>query len=68
MTVRMAAHVWNLRRAIAYIRVNATKHARAWGQRLPPSWLDPFSSDSPALSIELPKPHTWVVRLGWRRG
>ena len=55
-----------LKRALHYIRDNARRHASAWGDRLPPQWIDPYSSESPALTIVLPAPRTWLLRAGWR--
>jgi REP element-mobilizing transposase RayT len=57
-----------VRRAIDYIRDNQKQHARAWGDRLPAGWIDPYSSDAPEAIGCLPPPETWLVREGWRRG
>jgi REP element-mobilizing transposase RayT len=57
-----------VRRALSYIRDNMRRHARAWGERLPVGWVDPFSSDAPAPSSHLPPPRTWLLRIGWQRG
>jgi REP element-mobilizing transposase RayT len=56
-----------VRRAIGYIRDNMRQHAHAWGERLPIGWVDPYSSDAPALAARLPAAQTWLVRVGWLR-
>jgi hypothetical protein len=55
-------------RALGYVRDNHVKHCAEWGERLPPGWVDPFSSESPELKVELPQPKTWLLRVGWQRG
>jgi REP element-mobilizing transposase RayT len=57
-----------VRRAINYIRDNLDQHARAWGERVSADWVDPYSSESPALGHALPVPTTWLLRVGWQRG
>jgi REP element-mobilizing transposase RayT len=56
-----------VKRALAYVRDNARKHAAAWGDRLPPRWIDPYSSESPDLTIALPAPETWFLRASERQ-
>ena len=59
------------RRARTYLRVNALKHAidgDARGSSRAAGWVDPYSSDAAALSFALPRPATWLMRTGWRRG
>src|SRR5262249_47853830 len=41
-----------VRHAMTYIRDNAKKHAAQWGERLPPRWVDPYSSESSELHIQ----------------
>ncbi|HJZ83904.1 MAG TPA: transposase [Polyangia bacterium] len=53
-----------VRNAIHYVEKNARKHAAQWGERLPSSWVDPYSSESPALGFDLPRPATWLLRVG----
>jgi REP element-mobilizing transposase RayT len=68
---RYHAHVLRtpteVKRAIAYIRENARKHAREWGEPWPVGWVDPYSSESCRLSALLPAPKGWLLRAGWRR-
>jgi len=51
-----------VRRAVHYIRENARRHAAQWGHRLPPDWVDPYSSDAPGRRFALPEPVTWLLR------
>ena len=66
-----------LRNAIAYVLLNASKHAR--GVRVAP-WVDPFTSGAwfegwagpiGVLGAEEPSPvahaRTWLLGVGWRR-
>ena len=55
-----------VRRAMDYIRNSARKHAAQWGDHYAASYIDPFASDGPGIT--LPAPTTWLVREGWRRG
>ena len=48
-----------VRRALAYVRNNFAHHS---GER---AARDPYSSA--AGDVELPQPHTWLLRIGWRR-
>jgi putative transposase len=48
-----------VRRALVYVRENARKHSLASAAR------DPFAS--PSADVDLPAPHTWLLRAGWRR-
>jgi REP element-mobilizing transposase RayT len=54
-----------VRRAIAYIRDNARKHAAARGERVTLSWRDPFATDASGaarvLGFALPVPVTWLL-------
>jgi hypothetical protein len=68
-----------VRNALAYVLLNARKHAAALGRRVRPSWrVDPASSsrwfegwrerimpppDPPAVA----EARTWLHRTGWRR-
>src|SRR5689334_10885191 len=65
---RFHAHVLRtpseVRRAIHYIRDNHRKHAAERGERLPAGWIDPYSSDSPLLTIVLPTPQSWLLTIG----
>lgn len=68
-----------VRNALAYVLLNARRHAAQAGRRFAPSWLDPFSSGAcfdgwksgcPALSsdeVDVAAPHTWLLAKGWRR-
>src|SRR5262249_2536882 len=56
-----------VRRAITYIRDNPKQPMAQRGQTPPTAWVDPYSSDSPALTAALPPPRIWLVRVGWRR-
>jgi putative transposase len=53
---------------IHYIRHNHRQHMAQLGQTLAAAWIDPYSSDSPTLTITLPAPQTWLVQRGWCRG
>ncbi len=50
-----------VRRALAYVRNNHTKHGTH-----PSTFIDPRSSEAP--SFHLPTPSTWLLRVGWQRG
>ena len=62
---RVLATPSEVRRAMDYIRNNARKHAAPWGDHRLASYVDPYSSDGPNLT--LPAATTWLVREGWRR-
>lgn len=72
---RYHAHVLRtpheVRRAVAYARDNARKHAsHAWSnavavRRGSVAAVDPFSSTGG--DVVLPPPRTWLMRVGWRR-
>lgn len=49
-----------VRRAVAYVRDNARKHAAEFGKPLPRGYVDEYSSD--AAPVTLPRPHTWLLR------
>ena len=68
-----------VRNALVYVLNNARKHARQAGVRLPPSWMDPFSSaaafDGWKAPIEVHElgaappvhaPASWLLKTGWR--
>jgi REP element-mobilizing transposase RayT len=65
-----------VRHALAYVLLDARKHAAQRGHRLGPAWLDPFSSaDSfagwrgrpPRVATSWVRaPRTWPLRVGWR--
>ncbi len=69
-----------VRRAIAYVLLNYRKHVSTDGQRLAPSWIDPFST-APKFDGWRTPPHspftdfdygtaparTWLLTTGWRR-
>jgi REP element-mobilizing transposase RayT len=55
------------RNALRYVAQNARKHAAARGERLPRGWVDPYSSESPTLGFKLPRPETWLLRVGYSR-
>jgi REP element-mobilizing transposase RayT len=56
-----------VRRAVHYIRNNHRKHMAEIGQWLPTSWVDPYSSDAPDLSVILRPPRTWLVQRSTQR-
>lgn len=69
-----------VRNALAYVLLNARKHAAEAGRRLKRLWLDPFSSgacfdgwksdwvlpDEPD-AYDVTRPRTWLLHTGWRR-
>ena len=69
---RYHAHVLRtpreVRRAVAYVRDNARKHAPRAALARPDrqvALVDPFSSTGG--DVVLPPPRTWLMRVGWRR-
>ena len=69
-----------VRHALAYVLLNARRHLAKMGRRLPAAAVDPASSGrffsgwnrrfQPASSLDPPPvapPHSWLLRLGWRR-
>jgi REP element-mobilizing transposase RayT len=69
-----------VRHALAYVLMNARRHLAKMGRRLPAASVDPASSGRffsgwnrrfhPASSLLPPPvapPHTWLLRMGWRR-
>jgi len=68
---RYHAHVLRtptkVKRAIAYIRDNARKHAAERGEVYSPGYVDPYSSAG-APELVLPAAQTWLLREGWKRG
>ena len=71
---RVLATPRQVRHAIAYVLCNARKHGLAPHR----GWLDPCSSarafdgwaGAPAIDASAPvsPPHSWLMRVGWRRG
>ena len=67
------------RAAIAYVLLNARRHASQRGQKLARSWVDPCSSGrffdgwrgphSPPADEQptVAEPRTWLLRVGWHR-
>ena len=68
------------RATIAYVLLNARRHASQRGQKLARSWVDPCSSgrffdgwrgpqSTPPADEEptVAEPRTWLLRAGWRR-
>jgi REP element-mobilizing transposase RayT len=49
------------RRAVAYVRNNHRKHMAQVGQTFSPRYVDVYSSD--VRSMDLPAPHTWLLRV-----
>jgi hypothetical protein len=69
-----------VRRALAYVLLNARRHLAKMGRPLPRPSIDPASSGrffsgwnrrfQPASSLDPPpvsSPHTWLLSVGWRR-
>lgn len=69
-----------VRNALAYVLLNARRHVAKTGRRLSAAAVDPASSGRfffgwnqrfhPASSLDLQPvtpPHTWLLRVGWRR-
>ena len=69
-----------VRNALAYVLLNARKHAAEAGRRLLRRWLDPFSSGGcfdgwrsdvrahrPPDAFDVTSPRTWLLHTGWRR-
>jgi hypothetical protein len=68
------------RATIAYVLLNARRHASQRGHKLARSWVDPCSSgrffdgwcgrpSTPRADEEptVAEPRTWLLRAGWRR-
>jgi REP element-mobilizing transposase RayT len=49
-----------VRNRVLYVLRNYRKHAKAWGEHLPPTWRDPYSSSSTRDIIAAPR--TWLLR------
>ncbi len=49
-----------VRRAVAYVRDNARKHAAEYGKPLPMKYVDEYSSEG--APVALTRPHTWLLR------
>lgn len=69
-----------VRNALAYVLLNARKHAAEMGRRIRSIWLDPFSSGgafdgwksawvlpNDPETFDVTEPKTWLLRIGWRR-
>ena len=57
-------------RALRYVLMNFAHHARAWGERIGLTFIDPFSSvrylaASPGPAAPVAEPGTWLLRAGW---
>ena len=57
-------------RAVRYVLTNFARHAHAWGERVAPTFIDPFSSvrflaTSPGPAAPVAAPQTWLLRVGW---
>lgn len=57
-------------RALRYVLMNFAHHAAAWGGRVAPAFIDPFSSvrylaTSPGPAAPVAGPKTWLLRTGW---
>lgn len=78
--VRALTTPLEVRRALAYVLLNARKHAHADGQALPAGWVDRFSSapkfdgwriapDTRFADFDYgtAPARTWLLRSGWRR-
>ncbi|HKA91203.1 MAG TPA: transposase [Haliangiales bacterium] len=66
-----------VRRALVYVLGNARKHLAALGYKLPPSYMDEYSSAAwftgwaappkrPAAEPPIAPPRTWLLTTGWR--
>jgi REP element-mobilizing transposase RayT len=49
-----------VRNRVLYVLRNYRKHAKAWGEHLPPTWHDPYCSSSRRELIAPPR--TWLLR------
>jgi REP element-mobilizing transposase RayT len=56
-----------VRNAVQYIRHNHRHHALLRGDRIPPSWIDPYGSDHPDWRGLLPAPELWLVQVSLLR-
>jgi len=66
-------------RSLAYVLLNARKHAAQRGRRMAPGWVDPRSTGAcfdgwmrpPRTATDrdfgVSEPRTWLLREGWRR-
>lgn len=57
-------------RALRYVLTNFAHHARAWGEQVASTFIDPFSSvrflaASPGPGAPVLGPRTWLLRTGW---
>ncbi len=56
-------------RALRYVLMNFARHARAWGENISATFIDPFSSvrylaTSPGPAAPVAGPLTWLLRVG----
>jgi hypothetical protein len=77
--VRVLRTPTEVRRAIAYVLLNARRHLTKLGRFVDPRGrIDPASSgrwfdgwkDRPETAVEMPAvsaPRSWLLRVGWRR-
>ena len=57
-------------RALRYVLLNFAHHARAWGEQVSATFIDPFSSARylaacPGNAAPVASPRTWLLRVGW---
>ena len=57
-------------RALRYVLMNFAHHARAWGEQVGSTFIDPFSSirylaGDPDSEAPVSGPRTWLLRVGW---
>jgi putative transposase len=57
-------------RALRYVLMNFAHHAKAWGETVRATFIDPFSSvrflaSSPGAAAPVAEPGTWLLRKGW---
>jgi hypothetical protein len=59
-----------VRDALAYVLLNARRHAAQRGRRYRSMWVDPCSSARAFFGVveqTLPKARSWLLSAGWRR-
>ncbi len=65
-----------VRHGLAYVLLNARRHAAQRGRRWPTDWIDPYSSGlgfdgwknrDPTEGGLCKRARTWLLRVGWRR-
>ena len=57
-------------RALRYVLLNFAHHAKAWGEQVSATFIDPFSSVrylavEPGDAAPVAGPRTWLLRIGW---